>query len=155
MKKLKKTLFPLFTLGAIGVFIPLQVSAQFDNSSVLDDVWAFSGDGMLASTSEPVAMVGILDFNQDANCAIATTINVGGTSWTTTATQCTFNINPGGRGSLTLELAPGPVPLPSPLEFALVVVDDDDEEEIRAIGTGDVVINIVAKEQDDEDDIDD
>jgi hypothetical protein len=145
-------ILPSLILASAGLFGSLQASAEFDNTSVAGR-WAFSGDGTLVSTAEPVAMAGIMVFNPQGGCALAATINVGGVAYNTAAPTCRFSIGPGGRGSLMLQLAPE-VPLPA-LNFSLVVVDDDDEEEIRAIGTGDLVANLVIKIQDNEDDDDD
>jgi hypothetical protein len=116
-------------------------------------VWAFSGDGTLVSTAEPVAMVGLIRFNAQGQCDLGTDINVGGVVYSTTTSTCRFSINPGGRGSLAFQLAPE-IPLPE-LTFALAVVDDDDDKCIKAIGTGDLVVKVDIKEQDDDDDMDD
>jgi hypothetical protein len=152
MVKVNKML-PSLILASAAVLGSFQASADFSNASVADDRWAFSGDGTLVSTSEPVAMVGLINFNVQGQCGVVTNINVGGIVYNTAATTCNFSISPDGRGSLTFQLAPE-VPLPQ-LTFALVVVDDDDEEGIKAIGTGDLVVNVDIKEQDDDDDIDD
>ncbi len=116
-------ILPSFILAGASAFGSFQASADFSNASVAGN-WAFSGDGTLSSTGEPVAMVGIINFNEQGQCTLQTDINVGGVAYNSEASACTFSIGPGGRGSLTYQL-PSDVPLPE-LTFALVVVDDDD-----------------------------
>jgi hypothetical protein len=91
----------------------------------------------------PFALVGLLTFERDHQCAMTFTINAGGHSWSSSSETCTFDVHPDGSGTLEADFVPGDVPFP-PLALAFVIVNDD---EILAIRSDDVVASGVLRRQ--------
>ena len=94
-------------------------------------------------TTTPFALVGLLTFERNDQCAMTFTINAGGQSWTSLADTCTFSVQADGTGVLNATLVPGVFPFP-PLVLFFVIVNHD---EIFAIRTDPVVASGVLHRQ--------
>ena len=117
---------------------------QFSKS--IRGTWAFAATGTLPTPSAPptpFALVGLLTFERNDQCAMTFTINAGGQSWTSLADTCTFSVQADGTGVLQATLVPGLSPFP-PLVLFFVIVHHD---EMFAIRTDPVVASGVLHRQ--------
>lgn len=124
-----------------------QAGAQENDLTVrnLHGHWGFSGSGVIlppATPAEtPMAVTGIMTFENLSRCAITDTLNIGGSTISRTSKSCAYTVNPDGSGSLEAWF-PGD-PGPTPLSFVLV----DDQNEMYLIGTSVMVGGGIAKRQ--------
>ena len=143
--RLKWALFFLIVLGSCSLIPPVLAHSGFTSKSIRG-TWAFSATGMLPTPSSPptpFALVGLLTFERNDQCAMTFTINAGGQSWDSFSDTCTFRVNTDGSGTLKATLVPGQVAFP-PVELFFVIVNDD---EMLAIRTDNVVASGVLRRQ--------
>ena len=143
--RLRWALFFLIVLGPFSLMPPVLAEHGFTKKSI-QGTWAFSATGMLPSPDapdKPFALAGLLTFGRDDQCALAFTINAGGTSWDSISTTCTFSVQADGTGVLNAAFEPGQVSFP-PLALFFVIVNDD---EILAIRTDEVVASGMLRRQ--------
>ena len=146
--RLQWALFLLSVLASWSLIPPVLAQPDFTSESIRG-TWAFSATGTFPpSTDAPApttsfALVGLLTFERNDQCAMTFTINAGGQSWTSLSDTCTFSVQADGTGVLNATLVPGVFPFP-PLVLFFVIVNHD---EIFAIRTDPVVASGVLHRQ--------
>ncbi|MEP7044210.1 MAG: hypothetical protein ABI843_14190 [Dokdonella sp.] len=106
--------------------------------------WVLTAEGAMLGTQMPLALLGVIEFEQGGHCSMNGTINAGGLSWSAIAASCGFQLQSNGSGSLIVKLPPGPVVMSAiPLSFVVI-----DEHEIRTMATDSVSLSGVLRKQD-------
>ena len=107
-------------------------------------IWVLTAQGAMLGTAMPLALLGVVEFDQGGRCRMNGTINAGGLSWSTVAAACGFQLQSNGSGSLIVKLPPGPVVMSAiPLSFVII-----DEHEIRTMATDSVSLSGTLRRQD-------
>ena len=152
-KKSQRILPSLIILGLVGLMSVTWAGEGFSRKDIAGK-WAFSADGTVVPpavpAATPVALVGTATFEENGECSLTDTINIGGTSFTVSSLSCTFTVASDGTGSIEADFG-GPL---SPELLSIVVVDT---KEILVVRTDVVVARGSFKRQtaDDDDDDDD
>ena len=145
--RLQWALFVLSVVGSWSFIPPVLAQSDFTSESIRG-TWAFAVTGTVPTPSAPAptapfALVGVLTFERNDQCAMTFTINAGGQSWTSLSDTCTFSVQADGTGVLNATLVPGLFPFP-PLALFFVIVNHD---EMFAIRTDPVVASGVLHRQ--------
>jgi hypothetical protein len=146
--RLQWALFVLSVVGAWSFIPPVLAQSDFTSESIRG-TWAFSATGTFPPSTDapapttPFALVGLLTFERNDQCAMTFTINAGEQSWDSFSDTCTFRVNTDSSGTLKATLVPGQVAFP-PVELFFVIVNDD---EMLAIRTDNVVASGVLRRQ--------
>lgn len=119
-------------------------SARTFGERDIKGTWVLTAEGAMLGTAMPLALLGVVEFDQGGQCRMNGTINAGGLSWSAVAAACGFQLQSNGSGSLIVKLPPGPVVMSAiPLSFVVI-----DEHEIRTMATDSVSLSGTLRRQD-------
>jgi len=85
--------------------MPVAYTEQGFSKESIQGTWAFLATGT-RSPDQPLALAGLLTFEEADRYLMTFTINAGGTSGDSISDICTFSVNADGTGSLRAESGP-------------------------------------------------
>jgi hypothetical protein len=120
----------------------------FSNRSIKGTYGYNSSFGLLVATAPgqpalPFAGMGRIYFDGQGGCAVSAIGNVNGQAIPSTASSCSYNVNPDGTGT-SEAVFPG-TPIADPIPIAFVITDGG--QEIRALNTKFIVGTFTARRQ--------